>query len=294
MLGRPPGIGCTGQSIPFPSQQLNTALFTPPSYATASAALGSLISQISERLYIDKEDPLRKNHLIGKLTHKVEIWRHELPGHLHPESITAPSFTHATFYLGLKYNYARMLIGRLYLTHSVLCSKSHDPVFNSRVEICETANCDSVKFLQKLYEQGLLTTSLWFDTYFVICTALILFLCTIKDHSVQEELQSLLPILRMCTESNVGKYAAEKIEKYLRNLEFTKVENHTGRIADMFFQHLDLGQDPASSCMSISEGSSRDITLNSLEDADNIPLECFDFGRDFGLQLCQHGRALEL
>jgi hypothetical protein len=274
---------------------LNTTAFTPPGYATASASLGCLIGQISEQLYTDKKSAQSEEQLSSELVQKVEQWRRELPPHLNLKSTIAPSFARTTSYLGLKYNYACMLIGRPYLTHSILCSNTHDAAFSSQLEICERANRDSVDILHKLYTQGLLTSSLYFDTYLILTTALILYIRSVKTPSVREDLRSFIPILKMCNLSKVGQYAADHVEKYLGNLQITTVESDTAHMAGFFHQSSNISQDHSPFGISdSSEPSRQEINVDDLEGGNfGLPLEYFEFGQEFNLQFCGANGAMD-
>lgn len=273
---------------------MNTTPFSPPGYATASASLGCLIGQISERLYTDKTSAQSEQQLSSELFQKVEQWRRELPPHLSLQSTVAPSFARATFYLGLKYNYACMLIGRPYLTHSVLCSNTHDAVFSSRLEICQRANRDSIDILQKLHKQELFASSLYFDTYIILTTALILYIRSIKNPNLREDLQSFLLILKTCHWSKVGQYAVDHVEKYLRSVQATTVvETNITNVSSFPHQSSNMNQDWAMSCIGDSSYPSlNEINLNDLEDNLNLPLEYFDVDQDFNLHFCNTSKSL--
>ncbi|KFY72128.1 hypothetical protein V499_07699 [Pseudogymnoascus sp. VKM F-103] len=294
MLGRPPAIGHTNYGVPLPSPELNTTAFTPPGYATASASLGCLIGQISEQLYTDKKSAQCEEQLSSELVQKVEQWRRELPPHLNLKSTIAPSFARTTSYLGLKYNYACMLIGRPYLTHSILCSNTHDAAFSSQLEVCERANRDSVEILHKLYTQGLLISSLYFDTYLILTTALILYIRSVKTPSVREDLRSFIPILKLCNKSKVGQYAADHVAKYLGNLQITTVESSTANMAGFFHQSSHISQDQSSFRVSdSSEPSRQDITIDDMDGNFGLPWEYFEFGQEFNLQPCGANGAMD-
>ncbi|OBT65060.1 hypothetical protein VE03_05240 [Pseudogymnoascus sp. 23342-1-I1] len=293
MLGRPPAIGYTEGGVPLPSPELNTTAFTPPGYATASAALGCLIGQISEQMYTDKKNAHSEEKLSSDLVQRVEQWRRELPRHLNLESTIAPSFVRTTSYLGLKYNYACMLIGRPYLTHSVLCNNTHGAVFSSQLEICERANSDSVNILHNLYTQGLLVSSLYFDTYLILTTALILYIRSVKKPSLREDLRSFIPILKMCSRSKVGQYAADHVQRYLGNLQTTTVESNTANMADFFQQASTISQDRLSAIGDSDDPSRQEININELGDDFELPLEYFEFGQEFNIRFCGVNGAMD-
>jgi hypothetical protein len=225
-----------------------------------------------------------KKQLSSELIQKVATWNNELPDHLRPNSAFPSSFARATLYLNLKYNYALMLIGRPYMVHSILCSNRHDAFFESRAETCKAANRESIEILMEFYRRGLLSTSLWLDTYFILATAIVLFLRAVETPSVKNELKSFLPVLKMCDQSQIGKYAAESFEKFLHNLEKGITERPTLNVADPFPQSSRLGQ---------MSGSRHKISYSDLGDLNALGSECFGFGEDFDLDLCAAWDALE-
>ncbi|CAI7640081.1 unnamed protein product [Penicillium glandicola] len=283
MLGQTSGLGRSNNAVSLPSQELNTTTYTPPGYATSSASLGILIGQISQQVYIQNGNLRSKEQLTSDLIQKVETWNKELPDHLRPNSAFPSSFARATLYLNLKYNYARMLIGRPYMVHSILCSNSHDAVFKSRAETCKAANRDSIEILMEFYRRGLLSTSLWFDTYFILATAIVLFLRAIETPSVQNELKSFLPVLKTCGRSQIGKYAAGSFESFLHNLDNGVKERSTVNVADPVSQSSNLGH----------ESDSCGINFNDLGDLNTLGSECFGFGEEFDMDLRGAWNTLE-
>ncbi|QKX54960.1 uncharacterized protein TRUGW13939_02050 [Talaromyces rugulosus] len=277
MLGRPPSFCSTDHDILLPSQEFNSTPYTPPGYATSSASLGIMIGQISQQLYLQSGDLRSKEQLTGDLIQKVEGWKTKLPDHLRPNSAFPSCFARATLYLSLKYNYARMLIGRPYMTHLIFCRNTHDAVFKSRAEACKLANDDMIEILTEFYRQGLLSASFWFDTYFILATAIVLFLRAVETSSMQKELRSFLPILKLCDYSKVGRYAAECFERFLHNLENGMMEIHHMSAADSF---------PQSSRLANSSGLCNEINFNDLGDFNTIASECFGLGGGFDLDLC--------
>ncbi|KAJ5959573.1 uncharacterized protein N7479_006723 [Penicillium vulpinum] len=285
MLGQTSGLGRTNNSVSLPSQQeFNTTPYTPPGYATSSASLGTLIGQISQKLYIQNGNLRSKEQVTSDLIQKVETWNSELPDHLRPNAAFASCFARATLYLNLKYNYARMLIGRPYMAHSILCNNSHDAVFEARAETCKTANREAIEILTEFYRRGLLSSCLWLDTYFILATAIVLFLRAVESPSIHNELRSFLPVLKMCERSQIAKYAAESIQKFLHNLENGITERPTINIADPFSQSSRMGH---------GSGSCHDINFNELGDFNSLSSDCFGFGEDFDLDLCGPWNTLE-
>jgi hypothetical protein len=136
----------------------------------------------------------------------------------------------------------------------------------------------------EFYRRGLLSTSLWLDTYFILATAIVLFLRAVETPSVKNELKSFLPVLKMCDQSQIGKYAAESFEKFLHNLEKGITERPTLNVADPFPQSSRLGQ---------MSGSCHKISYSDLGDLNALGSECFGFGEDFDLDLCAAWDALE-
>ncbi|OQE05782.1 hypothetical protein PENVUL_c022G02721 [Penicillium vulpinum] len=284
MLGQTSGLGRTNNSVSLPSQEFNTTPYTPPGYATSSASLGTLIGQISQKLYIQNGNLRSKEQVTSDLIQKVETWNSELPDHLRPNAAFASCFARATLYLNLKYNYARMLIGRPYMAHSILCNNSHDAVFEARAETCKTANREAIEILTEFYRRGLLSSCLWLDTYFILATAIVLFLRAVESPSIHNELRSFLPVLKMCERSQIAKYAAESIQKFLHNLENGITERPTINIADPFSQSSRMGH---------GSGSCHDINFNELGDFNSLSSDCFGFGEDFDLDLCGPWNTLE-
>ncbi|OQE38902.1 hypothetical protein PENCOP_c007G00122 [Penicillium coprophilum] len=284
MLGQPSGLGCTDNAVSLPSQEFNTTPYTPPGYATSSASLSLLIRQISQQLYIQNGNLRNKKQLSNELIQKVGTWNNELPDHLRPNAAFPPSFARATLYLNLKYNYARMLIGRPYMAHSILCSNSHDAFFKSRAETCKSANRESIEILMEFYRRGLLSTYLWLDTYFILATAIVLFLRAIETPSVKDELRLFLPVLKMCDQSQIGKHAAESLERYLDNLENGTTERPTLNVADPFLQSSRLGH---------MSGVCHELNYSDLGDLNAPGSECLAFGEDFDLDLCGAWEALD-
>ena len=235
-------------------------------------------------MYIQNGNLRSKEQLTSELIQKVETWNKELSDHLRPNSAFPSCFARATLYLNLKYNYARMLIGRPYMAHSILCSNSHDAVFKSRAETCKAANRDSIEILMEFYRRGLLSTSLWFDTYFILATAIVLFLRAVETPSVQNELKSFLPVLKMCDRSQIGKYATGSFERFLHNLENGIKERRTINVADPFSQSSNLGHE-SYSC--------HEINFNDLGDLNALGSECFGFGEEFDMDLCGAWNTLE-
>ncbi|KAJ5513431.1 hypothetical protein N7463_002983 [Penicillium fimorum] len=284
MLGQTSGLGRTNSSVSLPSQEFNTTPYTPPGYATSSASLGTLIGQISQKLYIQSGNLRSKEQVTSELIQKVDIWHSELPDHLRPNSAFASCFARATLYLNLKYNYARMLIGRPYMAHSILCGNSHDAVFKSRAETCKLANRESIEILTEFHRRGLLSRCLWLDTYFILATAIVLFLRAVETPSVKNELKSFLPVLRMCERSQIAKYAAESIEKFVYNLENGITKRPTINVADPFSQQAKISH---------AGGSCHGINFNELGDLNALGSECFGFGEDFNLDLCGAWNTME-
>ncbi|KGO47904.1 Transcription factor, fungi [Penicillium expansum] len=284
MLGHSSGLGYMGDAVSLPSQEFNTTPYTPPGYATSSASLGSLIGQISQQLYIQNGNLRSKEQLTSELIQKVEAWNNDLPDHLRPNSAFPSCFARATLYLNLKYNYARMLIGRPYMAHSIFCNNGHDEVFKSRAETCKLANRDSIRILTEFYCRGLLSTALWLDTYFILATAIVLFLRVVETPSVQNELKSFLPVLKMCDRNQIAKYAAGSLERLLHSLENGITENPTINVADPFSQSSRLGD---------GGGSCHEIDFNNLGDLNTLGSECFGLGDDFDLDLCGPWNTLE-
>lgn len=187
-----------------------------------------------------------------------------------------------------------MLIGRPYLTHSILCSNTHDAAFSSQLEICERANRDSVDILHKLFAQGLLISSLYFDTYLILTTALILYIRSVKTPSVREDLRSFIPILKLCNKSKVGQYAADHVARYLGNLQITTVESSTANMAGFFHQSSHISQDqPSFRVSDSSEPSRQDITIDDMDGNFGLPWEYFEFGQEFNLQSCGANGAMD-
>lgn len=170
------------------------------------------------------------------------------------------------------------------MAHSILCGNSHDAVFKSRAETCKVANRESIEILTKFCRRGLLSRCLWFDTYFILATAIVLFLRAIETPSVKNELKSFLPVLRMCERSQIGKYAAQSIEKFLHNLENGITTRPTINVADSFSPQSRIGH---------ASGSCHGINFNELGDLNALGSKCFGFGEEFDLDLFGAWNTLE-
>lgn len=163
------------------------------------------------------------------------------------------------------------------MVHSILCSKSHDAVFESRAATCKDANRESVEALMEFYRRDLLSTCLWLDTYFILATSIVLFLRAIEMPCVRKELELFLPVLKTCDQSQVAKYAAQSMEKFLHNPENGVTEPSTVNVADSLARSSRLGQ--------LSDNC-HEINYSDLGDLNALGSDCFGLGESFDLDLC--------
>ncbi|KAL1619937.1 hypothetical protein SLS56_009904 [Neofusicoccum ribis] len=222
-LGRPSGIvGISSAEVPIQALGTYGNEYTPPGYCVATATFARVLHNIRDRIYTSSEDQAPSEQTIGELIQEVEKWWDAVPAHLKATDTMPPSQARAVCCLGLRYNYALILLTRPHLLYSVTHSDGWPPEILERVRVCETASNQSVTILLEMARRDVLSDSVWFDTDYIICTGIVLFLRGLRTPAddVLAKARDLMPLLEMTRKSFLGNYTFETLSGLLNDLDF--------------------------------------------------------------------------
>jgi hypothetical protein len=203
-------------------QEVCTSPFTPLGYGAATAAFGTIIRRICGHMYLGTENQIPTETTISALINQVEVWWNALPDYLRYANLSPPSYSRAISYLGLRYNYALMLITRRYLLQSLLSGHDCAPEVASRTEVCERASDRSTTILLGMAEKNMISDLIWFDAYFILCNSIVLYLQGVRHASSsthQKQIQDYIPILKSMRRSLLSECALKSMEALLADLE---------------------------------------------------------------------------
>ena len=173
-------------------------------------------------MYLGTQNQTPTEKTISALLNQVEAWWNALPAYLRYTNLSAPSYSRAIWYLGLRYNYALMLITRRYLLQSLLSAHDCAPEVASRTEICERASDRSAAILLEMAKENMISDLIWFDAHFILCNNIVLFLRVVRHASsstVLKQLRDSLPLLKLTRKSRLGEYTLRLTEALLADLE---------------------------------------------------------------------------
>jgi hypothetical protein len=173
-------------------------------------------------MYLGTQNQFPTEITISALINQVEVWWNTLPDYLRYTHLSAPSYSRAISYLGLRYNYALMLITRRYLLQSLLSGHDCAPEVASRTEVCERASDRSTVILLEMANKHMLSDLIWFDAYFVLCNCIVLHLQGVRQPSSptrQEQIRDYISLLKLMRKSPLVECALKSMEALLADLE---------------------------------------------------------------------------
>ena len=173
-------------------------------------------------MYLGTQNRIPTETTISALLNQVEVWCNALPDYLRYTNLSAPSYSRAIWYLGLRYNYALMLITRCYLLQSLLPGHDCTPEVANRTEVCERASDRSTAILLEMAKKNMISDLIWFDAHFILCNNAVLFLRVVRHASSstdRAQLRDFIPVLKLTRKSRLGEYTLRHTEALLADLE---------------------------------------------------------------------------
>jgi hypothetical protein len=173
-------------------------------------------------MYLGTRNRMPTETTISTIINQVEVWWNALPEYLRYSHLSAPSYSRAIWYLGLRYNYALMLITRRYLLQSLLSGSDCTAEVVSRTEVCERASDRSTAILLEMAKKDMISDLIWFDTHFILCNNIVLFLRGLRHASSPthwKKLRDVIPVLKLTRNSRLGEYTLRRTEALLAELE---------------------------------------------------------------------------
>lgn len=173
-------------------------------------------------MYLGTQNQTPTETTISALLNQVEVWWDALPDYLRNTNLSPPSYSRAIWYLGLRYNYALMLITRRYLLQSLLSGHDCAPEVASRTEVCERACDGSTAILLEMAKKSMISDLIWFDAHFILCNNVVLILRVVRHASSSmdwKRLRDFIPLLKLTKKSRLGEYTLRHTEALLADLE---------------------------------------------------------------------------
>ncbi|KAF8847052.1 hypothetical protein BDZ45DRAFT_699513 [Acephala macrosclerotiorum] len=220
-LGKPSGI-MEIDMLPGREMEVYTSAFTPLGYGAQTAAFGNIIRCICSHMYLGTQNRIPMETTASALINQVEVWWNALPDYLRHTHLSAPSHSRAIWCLGLRYNYALMLITRRYLLQSLLSGSDCTAEVVSRIEVCERANDRSTAILLDMAKKDMISDLIWFDTHFILCNNVVLYLRSLRHASSPtrwKQLRDFIPLLKLTRNSRLGEYTLRCTEALLAEVE---------------------------------------------------------------------------
>jgi hypothetical protein len=173
-------------------------------------------------MYLGTQNQIPTETTISALINEVEVWWNALPDYLRYANSSPPSYYRAISYLGLRYNYALMLITRRYLLQSLLSGHDCAPEVASRTEVCERASDRSTTILLEMAEKNMISDLIWFDAYFILCNTIVVYLQGVRHASSsmhRKQIRDYIPLLKLVRRSRLSECALNGMEALLADLE---------------------------------------------------------------------------
>jgi hypothetical protein len=173
-------------------------------------------------MYLGTQNLMPTETTASALIDQVEVWWNALPDYLRYTHLSAPSYSRAILYLGLRYNYALMLITRRYLLQSLISGNDCTSDVVSGTEVCERACERSTAILLEMAKKAMISDLIWFDTHFILCNNVVLYLQVLRHGSSPthwKQLRDFIPLLKLTRNSRLGEYALRFTEALLAEFE---------------------------------------------------------------------------
>ena len=146
-----------------------------------------------------------------------------LPNHLKPDAATAPAHSRAVLYLGLRYDYAILLVTRPSVVSCFKYPGSCSAEVMKRVDIAESASRRSLLLLRRMAQGDLLSQQNYLDVSYILANIVMFILRLVKDPSLQllEESETYCHILNLTQHLDIGRFTKRHFDETVREVRST-------------------------------------------------------------------------
>ena len=154
--------------------------------------------------------------MISSLIDEVQLWWHSLPSYLRSSGLAEPSYFRSICYIGLRYNYALMLITRRHLLQTLVSRGRCSEEVLSRARVCEEAHDRSTIIIRDMASKDMISQLIWFDSLFLFCnvnlTAVRCFQRSKPSQAHASQICEFVPILETVRRNSQGKWKKRALD----------------------------------------------------------------------------------